>query len=119
MSTLARDLIRQEYGESRNFITPHRLGYGMLASYWCQGFLVYALAYELSKGTGFPRKFGERGPELWALTVVRVRSWRRYEKPVRAFALSKCFQSRAEMCKYRNTLRRAARLAVRGIAKSA
>lgn len=40
-----REIIRAEYGDSRNFITPHRLGIGALPSG----------AYELSTGTGIDR----------------------------------------------------------------
>lgn len=51
-----REIIRAEYGESRNLMTPRRLGVGALPDG----------AYELSRGTGIA------GEPIWGVSVVRL-----------------------------------------------
>jgi hypothetical protein len=54
----AREILRLEYGDSRNFLTPHRIAIGKLDR---------ATAYELSAGEGI-----EPGTKLYGISVVRV-----------------------------------------------
>lgn len=54
----ARELLRREYGDSRNFLTPHRIAIGKLDR---------ETAYELSAGEGI-----EPGTRLYGVSVVRV-----------------------------------------------
>lgn len=49
-----KEIIRAEYGDSRNFITPRLLGIGKLPGG----------AYEYSQGTGI------EGEPVWAISVV-------------------------------------------------
>jgi hypothetical protein len=54
----ARELLRLEYGDSRNFMTPHRIAIGKLGR---------DAAYELSAGEGL-----EPGSKLYGVSVVRL-----------------------------------------------
>ena len=58
MAIRARELIKMEYGTSRNFITPHAIRYGKLAP---------SLAYEMSSGTGI-----ERGTVIVGVSVAQL-----------------------------------------------
>jgi len=58
---LAKEIVRQEYGDARNFITPFVLGYGVLRNK--RGFL---LVYELARGTGFLS-----WSQVFGLSIVR------------------------------------------------
>ena len=51
-----REIIQAEYGDSRNFMTPRRLGIGALLDG----------AYELSMGTGLDHT------PIWGVSVVRL-----------------------------------------------
>ena len=44
MTTTARDIIRREYGKSKNFMTPHKIRIGKVSK---------TIAFELSSGSGF------------------------------------------------------------------
>jgi hypothetical protein len=54
----AREILRLEYGDSRNFLTPHRIAVGKLARH---------IAYELSSGSGI-----EPGTSIYGVSVVRL-----------------------------------------------
>jgi hypothetical protein len=58
----ALEIIRAEYGYSTNMMTPKRIG-----AYKFPGGAV-----ELSVGVGIPRRSGEPGPPIYALSVVYV-----------------------------------------------
>jgi hypothetical protein len=54
----AREILRREYGTSRNFLTPHVVTRGKLAPH---------VAYELSSGPGL-----EIGSTIFGVSVVRI-----------------------------------------------
>lgn len=54
----AREILRLEYGDSRNFMTPHRIAIGKLDR---------TSAYELSAGEGI-----EPRTKLYGVSIVRV-----------------------------------------------
>ena len=53
----AREIIKKEYGSSRNFITPKVLGYGKINK---------NMAYELSSGSGI------YGGTIYGVSVVKL-----------------------------------------------
>ncbi len=69
----AREVLRREYGDSKNFITPHVLGIG-----WIEPGRV---AYELSTGTDF-----DHAP-MYGVSLVRLNPDGRTER----LGESKCF----------------------------
>jgi len=78
MKMTALDILRAEYGDSKNFMTPTVLEVGMATE---------AVAYELSKGTGFDRQ------TIWGVSFVRVNE---AGATVRLSSLSDCFHSEAD-----------------------
>jgi hypothetical protein len=54
----AREILQREYGDSRNFLTPHVIACGKLARH---------VAYELSSGSGL-----EPGTSIYGVSVVRL-----------------------------------------------
>jgi hypothetical protein len=71
----ARELLRLEYGDSRNFLTPHVIARGKLDK---------LSAYELSAGEGI-----EPGTRLYGVSVVRLVDG----ETERDFESSACFSS--------------------------
>lgn len=53
----ARQIIKKEYGKSKNFMTPHILRYGKISK---------NVAYELSKGTGFKHE------TIYGVSIVTI-----------------------------------------------
>jgi len=84
----ARDLIRQEYGDSRNLFTPHIIRYGFLAR--------PRFAYELSWGESIT------GGRLYGVSVVESIE----DQTRRRCDLSASFHSLAEAEAYIQALRR-------------
>jgi hypothetical protein len=74
MTRSAREIIKAEYGDSRNFITPYRIKTGKINK---------NLAYELSYG------FGMDNNKLYGLTIVEDAK----DKTKRREDLSECFSS--------------------------
>ena len=84
----ARMIIYKEYGDSKNFMTPRRLGLGKLSE---------NIAYELSSGRGFDHK------QIWGVSVV---IWLpKAQKTQRLYKLSKCCYSREEAKGYIQSLK--------------
>jgi hypothetical protein len=83
-----REIIEAEYGrDSRNFITPHRLGIGKIPGG----------AYELSTGTGISRE------PIWGVSVVRLNEDGTTHRDTDACQL---FHTRAAARSYIRSLRR-------------
>jgi hypothetical protein len=72
----ARELLRLEYGDSRNFMTPHRIAVGKLAP---------LVAYEVSSGSGL-----EVGTSIFGVSVVRLHD---DDSTERDYEASACFSS--------------------------
>ncbi len=72
----AREILRKEYGDSRNFMTPRILGRGLLP----------AGAYELSKGGGFDHE------TIYGVSVVWLNPDGTTERPGQP--ISQMFHSR-------------------------
>jgi len=53
----AKQIVKKEYGNSKNFMTPHILRYGMISE---------NVAYELSEGTGIEHE------TIYGLSVVVI-----------------------------------------------
>lgn len=55
------EILRREYGTSRNLMTPRRVRVGSLPGG----------AYEISRGEGIPRdSFSSRGPTIFGVSIV-------------------------------------------------
>jgi len=62
-----KEILRLEYGDSKNFMTPHILGRGSI--YKDKNKII---VYELSKGRGIPRSpFDSHGPVIYAVSIVK------------------------------------------------
>ena len=85
----ARDLIRREYGASRNFITPRILGYGKLGR---------NVAYELSVGNAILQQ-----GLMYGVSIVGEDD---RGGTYRSFDFSQSFYSREEAIAYINGLKR-------------
>jgi hypothetical protein len=83
----AREILRREYGDSRNFLTPHVLAVGKLNR---------ETAYELSAGEGI-----EPGTKLYGVSVVRVVDG----ATARDYDAATCFSSLADANAYVEGLR--------------
>ena len=59
------DILRLEYGNSKNFMTPHILGRGTLF----QNDKII-IVYELAKGRGMPRSYGSLPPIIYGISIV-------------------------------------------------
>ena len=79
----ARDLIKKEYGDSKNFMTPTVLGYGKLPP------LDKAIerAYEFSEGTGFSHE------PIWGISIANLFA---DGTTSRDYDLSQMFRDKAE-----------------------
>lgn len=77
----AAQVIRKEYGNAPNFMTPERLQFGFLR----EPENGYSVAYELSSGSGMS------GDTIYGVSIVRAYPW----GTRRMFNLSACFPSRA------------------------
>lgn len=89
----AAEILKKEYGNSKNIMTPHILGRGKISP---------AIAYELSEGTGI-----EREP-IFGLTLVKVtdtkESWTNFT--TERMDESKMFRSKDEAKSYIKQLRK-------------
>ena len=83
----ARQIIKKEYGNSKNFITPYILRYGKISE---------NVAYELSEGTGFEHN------AIYGVSIVTVDE---QGNTKREFDLSKHFDSLLEVEGYIGRLR--------------
>jgi hypothetical protein len=72
----AREILKREYGDSRNFLTPHVIARGKLSR---------SVAYELSSGSGL-----EPGSTIYGVSVVRLQEDGTTE---RDYDSSGCFSS--------------------------
>lgn len=79
MQLTARQIIKNEYGRSKNIMTPTILSYGLLPGG----------AYELTKGEGLSHD------EIWGVSVVQVIDRNRL-KTKRKVDLSNVFYSKEE-----------------------
>ena len=86
----AREMIKREYGTSKNFMTPDVLRRGKLHR---------AVAYELSGGGGFLTSIDR----LFAVSVVAYN--KEMDKTARCTDVSEVFSSRAEAEDYISELR--------------
>ena len=84
----AKDIIRKEYGKSKNFVTPDVLKYGKIKK---------NKAYELSGGRGI---FSDN---LYGVSVVSVNS---KGKTKRSDRQSKVFRSKSKALTYINRLKK-------------
>jgi hypothetical protein len=85
-------LLRREYGNSKNFITPTIVEAGWIVT--------GRIAYELSTGEGL-----ERGTELFGVSIVRKKE-NSPTRTARMFHHSKCFHSQSEAMNYIDKLKR-------------
>lgn len=58
MTETAREIIRREYGSSRNFMTPHKIRIGKISK---------TMAFELSNGNGFDHS------SLYGVSFVEIK----------------------------------------------
>jgi hypothetical protein len=87
-SLTAREILRREYGDSRNFLTPHVM---------TRGKLTRLVAYELSSGAGL-----ELGSTIYGVSVVRLHKDGTTERDNEASA---CFSSLERANEYVEHLR--------------
>lgn len=87
MSLTARQIIKREYGNSRNFITPQIIRYGKVDK---------NLAYELSRGEGI------KGEDIYGVSVVELKQDGTTERRI---DLSNMFYSLREAQDYIKTLK--------------
>lgn len=81
----AEQIIRKEYGNSGNFMTPNVIEYGKISR---------NIAYELSSGTGINYQ------KIWGVSVVVVKNGKTERSE-----LSKCCHSEKEALDYINELK--------------
>lgn len=84
----ARQIIRKEYGKSRNIITPNIVKYGKIRK---------NKAYEISYGKGFT------GGKLYGVSIASIN---KKGKTKRNYKQSKVFNSQSTAQRYINKLRK-------------
>lgn len=92
----AKEILRLEYGDSKNLMTPHVVGRGYLGKY---GGIEYA--YELSKGTGINHNL------IYGVSIASYNS--HTKRTERHNKLSGCFQTREEAREYIKKLKKTIR----------
>lgn len=92
----ARKIIDAEYEGAVNFMTPHRVKFGVIR--WKPRTRPNSkIVFELSSGSGF-----RPWSTVWGVSIVRLRA---DGKTFRMLKLSDCFDSETEAMRYIDTLK--------------